>query len=38
LAAAVIDPIAPGDHTWQTDGSTNLRSPSLYHLMNEFLP
>jgi dienelactone hydrolase len=38
LAAAVINPIGLGDQTWQTDGSTNLRSPSLYHLMNEFLP
>ncbi len=38
LAAHLINPIAPGDQTWQTDGSTTLRSPSLYHLMNEFLP
>jgi hypothetical protein len=38
LATAVIDAIAPGDQTWQTDGSTVIRSPSLYHLMNEFLP
>jgi len=38
LAAKIINPIAPGDQTWQTDGSTTLRSPSLYHLMNEFLP
>lgn len=38
LASAVTDPVGPGDQTWQTDGSTVLRSPSLYHLMNEFLP
>jgi dienelactone hydrolase len=38
LAAAITDPIGPNDQTWQTDGTTNLRSPSLYHLMNEFLP
>ena len=38
LAAAVTDPIGPGDQTWQTVGSTTQRSPSLYHLMNEFLP
>jgi dienelactone hydrolase len=38
LAAAVIDPIAPGDQTWQTDGTTNVRKSTLYDLMNEFLP
>lgn len=38
LAASVTDPIGPGDQTWQTDGSTSLHSPSLYHLMNAFLP
>jgi len=37
-AAAAIDPVVPGDQTWQTDGATTVRSPSLYHLMNEFLP
>lgn len=38
LEVAVTDPAAPGDQTWQTDGSTNVRSPSLYDLINEFLP
>jgi hypothetical protein len=38
LAAKVINPTATGDRTWQTDSSTTLRSPSVYHLMNEFLP
>ena len=38
LAATTTDPIGPGDQTWQTDGNTTLRSPSLYHLMNTFLP
>ena len=38
LAATTTDPIGPGDQTWQTDGNTTLRSPSLYHLINTFLP
>lgn len=38
LAAHVINPIGPGDQSWQTDGTTILLSPSLYHLMNQFLP
>lgn len=37
-AASIVAPIAPGDQTWQTDGSTFERSPSLYHLMNELVP
>lgn len=38
LEAAIIAPASPGDQGWQTDGSTVLRSPTLYNLMNEFLP
>jgi hypothetical protein len=38
LAAAVTGPTASGNMTWQTDGSTVLRSPTLYDLMNQFLP
>ena len=38
LAAAIIGPINAGDQTWQTDGTTVVRSQSVYHLMNEFLP
>jgi hypothetical protein len=38
LAATVIAPISAGDRTWQTDGTTVARSPSVYDLMNEFLP
>ncbi len=38
LRASVIEPTAPGNTTWQTDSSTTLRSPTLYHLMNELLP
>jgi dienelactone hydrolase len=36
-AAAVIAPSVAGDLSWQTDSTTTLRSPSLYHLMNENL-
>jgi hypothetical protein len=36
-AAAVIAPSSPTDLTWQTNDTTNVRSPSLYHLMNESL-
>jgi acetyl esterase/lipase len=38
LAAVVTNPVVPGDQTWQTDGATVLRSPTVYDLMNEFLP
>lgn len=38
LAAVVTNPVALGDQSWQTDSSTALRSPSVYDLMNEFLP
>jgi hypothetical protein len=38
LAAAVTDPIADGDQTWQSDATTTVRSPSLYALMNQILP
>lgn len=37
-AASIIEPIAPGDMTWQTDSTRFSRSPSLYHLIDEFLP
>ncbi|MBS2030640.1 MAG: hypothetical protein JST54_22240 [Deltaproteobacteria bacterium] len=36
LAANVIAPRAPGDQSWQTDRSTSLRSPSVFHLLNQF--
>jgi len=38
LVPSHIDAAAPGDQTWQTDGTTAVRSPSVYHLMNELLP
>jgi dienelactone hydrolase len=38
LETSATEPSAPGDLTWQTNGNTFNRSPSLYDLMNEFLP
>jgi len=38
LATQVIEPSTESDLTWQTDATTYLRSPSLYHLMNELYP
>jgi hypothetical protein len=38
LEAAVTAPTPPGSMSWQTDSTTTLRSPTLYDLMNQFLP
>jgi hypothetical protein len=38
LSAAVTAPAAPGEMSWQTNGTTRLRSPTLYDLMNQVLP
>lgn len=38
LGVAVIDAVTPGDLAWQTDGSTTVRSRSLYELMDLLFP
>ena len=38
LAAQVTAPSSTSDLAWQTSSATTLRSPTLYHLMNELVP
>jgi hypothetical protein len=37
-AATITGPSSTSDMTWQTSSATSVRSPTLYHLMNELVP